>query len=71
MLETSLFSITCSGLTLQNKANFSLISWLISFLVLQKIKSGDRPISLNFMTECWVGFVLSSPLASINGNKVK
>ena len=59
------------GGLLGNKANFSFISWLISFLVLQKIKSGDNPISLSFMTECWVGFVFSSPLASINGNKVK
>ena len=52
MLDTSLFSITCDGFTLQKRANFSLIGLVTLRDVLQNIKSGESPISLNFITEC-------------------
>ena len=70
MLFTSLASITWEGETLQNNEILSLTDFEISFEVRQKIISGSNPISLNFITLCWVGLVFNSSLASTYGNNV-
>ena len=55
-----LFSITFSGLTLQNIAIFSFIEFGIGSSVLHTNISGFIPIDCNSFTECCVGFDFSS-----------
>ena len=56
-----MFSITQSGLTLQNSEIFSLMLSSIGSSDLITIISGDMPIVLSSFTECCVGFDLCSP----------
>ena len=70
MLFTSLASTTCEVGTLQKSEIFSLTDLEIGKDDLHSIRSGSRPISLNFITLCCVGFVFNSSLASTKGKRV-
>ena len=70
-VSTSCIDITLSLGTEQKSAIFFFSSFGNSCSDLQTNTSGLIPNDLSSLTECWVGFVLSSPEALIKGTKVR
>ena len=68
--ESVRFSMTQSGLTLQNSAILRLRSSSIGSSTRATITSGAMPMACNSLTECCVGFDLNSPDACRNGTSV-
>ena len=62
--------MTASTSTSVNSAIFSRISSGTSVSERRTITSGWMPIPRSSLTECWVGFVLSSPVAARAGSSV-
>jgi len=62
--------MTASLATSVKRAILSRISWLTGWSERRTITSGWMPMPRSSLTECWVGFVLSSPVALSAGNSV-
>ncbi len=67
MVSTSHMLITAALATLVNRLILSRSSSGIGRSARQISASGWMPISRSFCTVCWVGLVLSSPAAAIQG----
>ena len=65
MLSTSRPVMTASGSTLQKRAIFFFSSGVRSRSQRATMISGCIPSSSMAFTECWVGFVFSSPAAGM------
>ncbi len=57
--------ITARGSTSQKREILSRISWEIGLSERQAITSGWMPKERSSRTECWVGFVFSSPVVEM------
>ena len=62
--------ITASNATSVNSAIFSRISSDTGWSERRTMMSGWMPIPRSSLTECWVGLVLSSPVAIRAGSSV-
>ena len=71
MVSTSGDSITQPKSTLQNSAILRFSSSDSACSLRQIRMSGWIPISISSRTECWVGLVLSSAVAAMNGTSVR
>jgi hypothetical protein len=70
MHPTSIAPMTASTATLEKSAIFSFTARESAICVRQSSTSGWMPISRISLTECCVGFVLSSPAVGMNGTRV-
>ena len=71
MLDTSLAVMTASSSTSQKSAILRRISAGRTRSVRHSNRSGWIPIDRRSRTLCWVGFVFSSPAATMKGTSVR
>ena len=70
MQGTVRFSMMQSGLTSQNSASLLLALSSRGISCLVTMMSGEMPIALSSLTECWVGLVFCSPDEAMYGTSV-
>ena len=70
MSETSIAEMTASTSTSAKSAILSRMSFVSGSVERQTSTSGWIPIRRSSLTECWVGFVFSSPALGMNGTSV-
>ena len=71
MLSTSRAEITASSWTLPNRAILRRMSRSSPFSERHISACGWMPIRRSSLTECWVGFVFSSPAWPMYGTSVR